>query len=105
MTPGSNFYHSKKNFTGKESTGKKKNLHEAREIYNFEFNQFLVHMEPAVMICHCDKDNGSICLSGHYDERTRVKTIKNLLFRPQFGPFLPVGPVRTWSPPSPMDGQ
>ena len=46
----------------------------------------LVHMEPAVMICHCDKDNGSICLSGHYDERTRVKTIKNLLFRPQFGP-------------------
>ena len=37
----------------------------------------LVHMEPAVMICHCDKDNGSICLSGHYDERTRVKTIKN----------------------------
>ena len=46
----------------------------------------LVHMEPAVMICHCDKDNGSICLSGHYDERTRVKTIKNLLLRPQFGP-------------------
>ena len=43
-------------------------------------------MEQAVSICRCDKGNGSICLSGHYDERTRVKTIKNLLFRPQFGP-------------------
>ena len=65
----------------------------------------LVHMEPAVMICHCNKDNGSICLSGHYDERTRVKTIQNFLFRPQFGPLIRVGPVRTWSLPSPMDGQ
>ena len=67
LTHVSNFYHSKKNFTGKESTGKKKNLHEARGIHNFEFDNFLFHMEPAVRICHCDKSNGSFRLSVHYE--------------------------------------